>query len=275
MKISRRRFLAGIGAAGGAAISADAFGFEAHRVLLSRHDVHIPGLPSGLDGLRLAQVSDVHLPGNQIAARAALEHLHHERPDVVVLTGDMTESPLAMDGVRSFAAEARGSLATVALLGNWEYRAGVEGAMALDTYRSAGVDLLVNRSKTVDVGGSPLTLVGLDDLLSGHPDLARARLDVVPGSTEIWLVHEPVFAAKPPVGLSARPAMLLAGHTHGGQIRIPLLPPVKPEGAGRFLEGWYRDTFAPLYVSRGVGTTGIPARFRCPAELPIFTLRAA
>jgi predicted MPP superfamily phosphohydrolase len=50
---------------------------------------------------------------------------------------------------------------------------------------------------------------------------------------------------------------------------------VKPEGAGRFLEGWYRDTFAPLYVSRGVGTTGIPARFRCPAELPIFTLRAA
>jgi hypothetical protein len=68
--------------------------------------------------------------------------------------------------------------------------------------------------------------------------------------------------------------IMLAGHTHGGQVRIPLLPPVKPVGAGRFLEGWYRDTFAPLYVSRGVGTTGIPVRFRCPAELPIFTLRA-
>jgi predicted MPP superfamily phosphohydrolase len=68
--------------------------------------------------------------------------------------------------------------------------------------------------------------------------------------------------------------VLLAGHTHGGQIRIPLLPPVKPVGAGRFLEGWYRDTVVPLYVSRGVGTTGIPARFRCAAELPIFTLKA-
>ncbi|MDF3052068.1 MAG: metallophosphoesterase, partial [Geminicoccaceae bacterium] len=52
-------------------------------------------------------------------------------------------------------------------------------------------------------------------------------------------------------------------------------PPVKPIGAGRFLEGWYYDTVAPLYVSRGVGTTGIPARFLCPAELPVFTLRSA
>jgi hypothetical protein len=98
---------------------------------------------------------------------------------------------------------------------------------------------------------------------------------VTPGSTEIWLVHAPIFAEKPPEGVTARPAVLLAGHTHGGQIRLPLLPPLKPVGAGRFLEGWYRDTFAPLYVSRGVGTTGIQARFRCPAELPIFTLRAA
>lgn len=274
MKISRRRFLAVVGATG-AAISADAFGFEANRVLISRHDVPIPGLPSGLDGLRLAQVSDVHFPGNRIAARAALEHLHRERPDIVLLTGDMTESAQAMNDVRNFAAEARGRLATVALLGNWEYRSGVEGGPAQDTYRAAGVKLLVNASTTVDVQGVPLTLVGLDDAVAGHPDLSAARRDVPDGATEIWLVHSPIFASKPPAGVSARPALLLAGHTHGGQIRIPLLPAVKPVGAGRFLEGWYRDTFAPLYVSRGVGTTGIPARFRCPAELPIFTLRAA
>jgi predicted MPP superfamily phosphohydrolase len=64
MKISRRRFLAGIGATG-FAIAADAFGFEAHCVLVTRHDVSIPGLPSGLDGVRLAQVSDVHFPGQR------------------------------------------------------------------------------------------------------------------------------------------------------------------------------------------------------------------
>ena len=73
--------------------------------------------------------------------------------------------------------------------------------------------------------------------------------------------------------LSGKAAVLLAGHTHGGQIGS-LLPPVKPVGAGRFLEGSYRDTAVPLYVSRGVGTTGIPARFRCAAEFPILPKRA-
>ena len=273
MKINRRQFLAGVGAAG-AAVGADAFGLEAHRVLLSRHEVRIPGLPAGLDGLRIAQVSDVHFPGNQLAARAALDLLQQERPDIVVLTGDMTESRGAMGAVRSFAADARGSLATVALLGNWEHRAGAVGRLAWDTYRSAGVELLVNQSNTVDVGGVPLTLVGLDDPVAGSAKLSEARQGVVQGSTEIWLVHAPGIVDSWSGSVQSPPALVLAGHTHGGQIRIPLLPPVKPIGAGRFLEGWYYDTFAPLYVSRGVGTTGIPARFRCPAELPVFTLRA-
>lgn len=273
MKISRRQFLVGVGAAG-AAIAVDAFGFEANRVLLSRHEVRVPGLPSGLDGLRLAQVSDVHFPGNRIAARAALDLILQERPDIVLLTGDMTESLGAMDEVRSFAAEARGSLATVALLGNWEYRVGAVGTLAVDAYRSAGVDLLVNQSKTVDVAGVPLTLVGLDDPVSGHPRLAEARKSVVRDSTELWLVHAPGIVDSLSGSAPAPPALVLAGHTHGGQIRLPFVPPVKPTGAGRFLDGWYHDTFAPLYVTRGVGTTGIPARFRCPAELPVFTLRA-
>jgi predicted MPP superfamily phosphohydrolase len=187
----------------------------------------------------------------------------------------MTETPDGLIQVRDFAANARGKLATVALLGNWEYLAGVNGYRARDAYQRVGVDLLVNGCKTVNVAGRPLSLVGLDDSVLGRPDVIVARRDIPRGSTEIWMVHSPGYAEHAPDGVEARPIMLLAGHTHGGQIRIPLVPPVKPVGAGRFLEGWYRDTFAPLYVSRGVGTTGIPARFRCPAELPIFTLAAA
>src|SRR5919107_3287527 len=108
MQIGRRRFLLGAGALG-AAIGADAFGLEAHRVLLSRHDVGVSGLPAALDGLRIAQVSDVHLPGNQLAARAALAHLRRERTEVVILNGDMTETAQALPRVREFAWEARGS----------------------------------------------------------------------------------------------------------------------------------------------------------------------
>lgn len=273
MKMNRRQFVAGLGAAG-AAIGADAFGFEAHRVRVSRHDVTIPSLPSPLNGLRIAQISDVHFPGNQLAARAALEHVRRERPEIVVLNGDMLESARAEGQVREFARAARGSLGTVAVLGNWEYRAGVVGEPARALYRASGVDLLVNESRLLNVGGAPLALVGLDDMLSGRPDLPAARAGLTPDMVELWLIHEPDFADQVPQGSPQPAAVLLSGHTHGGQIRIPLLPPFKPVGAGRFLEGWYRDTPAPMYVSRGVGTTTIPARFRCPAELPIFTLRS-
>ena len=272
MKVTRRRFLAGVGAAG-AAVAADAFGLEANRVLVTRHDVYVPGLPPELDRLRIAQITDVHLPGNQLAARAAVHHIHHERPEIVVLNGDMTETARASDQVRDFLGNVSGRLATAAVLGNWEYRAGAAGETARATYRGTGADLLVNQTKVVRVGQASLALVGLDDMLHGKPDLATARRELQPGAVEIWLMHEPALADSLAAASPARPALLLAGHTHGGQIRIPFLPAVKPAGAGRFLQGWYRDTPAPLYVSHGVGTTGIQARFRCPAELPVFTLR--
>lgn len=274
MKINRRSFLAGLGAAG-AALGADAFGFEATRVVVTRHDLRVPNLPRSMDGIRIAQVSDVHFPGNQLAARAALEHVHRERPEIVVLNGDMTERLKAVGQVREFAANSRGTLATVAILGNWEYRAGMVGQAARDAYRGTGVELLVNQSKVVSIGSSSLALVGLDDVLLGKPDLSNARRDLTPGTFEVWVFHEPEFADMLAPASLPPPLMLMAGHTHGGQIRIPFLPPVRPVGAGRFLEGWYRDTLAPLYVTHGVGTTGIPARFRCAAELPIFTLRPA
>jgi predicted MPP superfamily phosphohydrolase len=243
-------------------------------VLVSRHNVQVPGLASSLEGLRIAQVSDLHFPGNQLAARATLAHLRRERAEVVILNGDMTETAHALPRVRDFAWEARGSLATFAVLGNWEYRAGVDEGRAREVYQASGVELLVNQSRLLEIGGSTLTFVGLDDMLAGAPDVRAARAGLEPDGLEIWVIHEPSFADQLPQGVPP-PAMLLAGHTHGGQIRIPLMPPLKPTGAGRFLEGWYHDTPAPMYVSRGVGTTGIPARFRCAAELPIFTLRRA
>jgi uncharacterized protein len=273
MKYSRRSFLITAAGACGAAVAGDAFAFEPAKVLVTRHEVRVPGLASAFDGMRVAHVTDVHFPGSRGAARVTLEHLKREKPEIVVMTGDMTEHVKALSLVAAFAREARGSLATVATLGNWEYQAGAASQVAA-VYRSVGVQLLVNAHRDIRVGGSSLVLVGLDDPVAGRPDPLVARAGLPSGGSEIWLVHAPGFASLPPQ-VSAVPAFILSGHTHGGQIRLPFLPAVTPYGSGRFVAGWYRDTFAPLYVSRGIGTTMIRARFDCPPELPIFTLRRA
>jgi Predicted phosphohydrolases len=272
MNLTRRRFLALAGGAVGAALGSDAFVFEPDNVLLSRHDVPVRGLAPGLEGMRIAQVTDVHFPGNTAAAEAALAHLRRERPEIVVLVGDMTERSDALPLVAEFAREARGSVATVATLGNWEYYADAASRIG-EIYRRVDVELLVNARREVSVGNASLVLVGLDDPVEGRPDLERARAGLSPEAIEVWLVHAPAFLSQRPRFTGADPAFVLSGHTHGGQIRIPLLPAFTPVGSGRFVAGWYRDTFVPLYVSRGVGTTTLPARFRCPPELPIFTLR--
>ena len=263
--------------AGGACwaiVGADALAIEPNEVRVSRHELRIPGLGSGLDGVRLAQVTDVHFPGNVHAARVALDHLTRERPEIVVMTGDMTESAKGLPSLAAFAAAARGSLATVSTLGNWEYYGAVTGPAA-ETYRSAGAELLVNAARVVRVDGASLALVGLDDPVVGRPDVTRARAGLEPNDPELWLVHAPGFMSHPHAPALAAPAGVLAGHTHGGQIRLPFVPPLTPQGSGPYVAGWYRDAFAPLYVSRGIGTTMIPARFCCPPELAIFTLRRA
>lgn len=273
--LSRRHFLAATAVAGaaGLGLSAYAFGPAATTVELTRHDAMVPGLHPSLQGLRIAQVSDVHLPANQGAVRNALALLEAERPEVVVFTGDIVERYQALDVLVAFARRARGALGTYAVMGNWEWEGGIVPADARKAYAAAGVQFLCNESTVLSVGSARLGIVGLDDWVNGHPDTKAALAQAGQEDATIMALHAPGYADLLPAGTST--SLLLGGHTHGGQIRLPLLPAFRPYGSGRFLEGWYATAAAPLYVSRGVGTTNIRARFRCSAELPVFTLKRA
>jgi predicted MPP superfamily phosphohydrolase len=243
-------------------------------VRLSRHDVPVPGLPRGLDGIRIAQLSDLHLPANRGAAERTISLIRAERPEIVVLTGDQCETADGIAELSAFANEVRGTVATLAVLGNWDYRGGTVGELARLAYEAAGAILLVNQHVIIQRGGAELAFVGLDDLLGGKPDLGAASSGVPADTPVILLAHEPGPADDPlPAGVPS-PILTLAGHTHGGQIRIPGLPARTPFGSGRFLAGWYRAAWGRLYVSRGIGTADIRARLFCPPEVPIFSLRS-
>ncbi len=206
-------------------------------------------------------------------ARATLELLARERPHLVALIGDICNRRVDLPDLVAFAGRARGTVATVATLGNWEHDAGIDRSTAEKAYGLESVELLYNSTTRVRVGNATLAVVGIDDPVLGYPDVAAAVRDVGVGDLAVWVLHAPGYVDSVPRDRFPRPAAIISGHTHGGQVRLPLYTPYTPHGSGRFVAGWYRDTLAPLYVSRGIGTVFIPARLFCPPELPIFTLR--
>ena len=276
--ITRRRFLAGAAGALGAAALGDGFLIEPTALRVTRLDLPVPGLASGLAGLRIALVTDVHLhEGVSAVADAALAALARERPDVVILAGDICNRRDDLSTLVSWARHARGARATFATLGNWEHDAGIDRRTAERAYGLAGVELLYNSSGRVTGSGGKdaLTIVGIDDPVLGEPDVAAAVREVGAGDPAIWALHAPGYVDTIARDRFPAPAAILAGHTHGGQVRLPFYTPYTPTGSGRFVAGWYRDTLAPLYVSRGIGTVMVPARLCCPPELPVLTLQRA
>lgn len=260
------------GAIAAAATAVHAFAVAPGRVAVTRHVLPIARLPAALEGVRIALVSDVHLPRNVAAAQRTIELIASERPEIVLLGGDIAEDAAAAPALTAFARAVRGSIATLAVLGNWEYGAGLGRGNAAAAYQAAGVPLLVNAVHRIEIGGGAIAVVGLDDLIWGSPDLAAATAAASPADATVWLVHEPVLVDNIPPGIPL-PDLVVAGHTHGGQVRLPgwgsiVLPP----GSGRYVQGWFRDTAAPLYVSRGIGTSGMHVRLFCRPELPVFTL---
>src|SRR6267143_469962 len=275
-KLSRRQFLLATTGALGAAALGDGFVIEPAAIEVTRHDLVVPGLSPALDGFTIACVTDVHLhDGIHRPARATLELLARERPHLVALIGDICNHRGDLQYLTAFARQARGTVATVATLGNWEHDAGIGRRTAENAYGPAGVQLLYNSFARVRIGNAALTLVGIDDPVIGHPDVATAVRRLDGREPCVWVVHAPGYVDHVSPNGVPRPAAIISGHTHGGQVRLPFYTPYTPYGSGRFVAGWYRDTLAPLYVSRGIGTVAIPARVFCRPELPIFTLKGS
>ena len=276
ISLSRRRFVVGAAGAVAAAALGDGFLIEPAAVEITRHDIPVPGLPPELDGFTIACVTDVHLQSwIHRAGRATIKLLAGARPQLVALIGDICNHYDDLETLVSFARQARGTVATVATLGNWEHDAGIDRRTAENAYSRAGVELLYNSATRIGVGSAALTVVGIDDPVLGRPDVVAATRGLNDRDPCVWVLHAPGYVDGIQPGAVPRPAAIIAGHTHGGQVRLPFYTPYTPYGSGRFVAGWYRDTLAPLYVSRGIGTVAIPARLFCPPELPIFTLRKA
>lgn len=277
--MDRRSFLrlAAAGAAAGAGAAALGAGWatlvEPNWPVVERVSVTLPRLPARLDGLRVAQLSDLHISQYTTAGdidRAAALAMRHA-PDLIVLTGDFIwrevwqYAEFLVEPLRTLTAP----LGVYAVLGNhdhWE-----DAALAMRVLAEAGVTSLINQARRLEVD-APLWLVGLDDVWERKQDMAAALAGAPEEECKLLLVHEPDYAdeaARYPVDLQ------LSGHSHGGQIHVPGYGrPVLPYLGQKYPAGLYQVGGMSLYTNRGIGVIAPPVRFNCPPEVTLLTLRA-
>lgn len=259
--LARKRFLTGLVHGSGLYRVVDRLWFPNRRVVVTHHRV-----AAAIERpVRLAQVSDLHVVRAGERERRVVERVQAERPDAIVLTGDFTAFGGDPEAFGPVVEALRAPLGVWATLGNWDYGHPVGDWEAFLAAR--GVGLLRNRATRLT---DRLWLAGLDDPLVGWPDPDEAMRDVPASAFVVALVHGPVIFDD----IAGRFPLILAGHTHGGQIRFPGLAPLyMPRGCWPYVSGWYERAGSRMYVSRGIGAPGFPVRLNCAPEIAVFDLQ--
>lgn len=267
--------------AAGAALSIG-FGSSGYGALFGRHDyevneipVRIPGLSPNLVGYRIAQLSDIHFGVyvGEPELNSAVALVRSARPDLIVLTGDLVDhdpdyAPQLGRLIRRLE-QLRPRDGVVVIPGNHDYYAGVDAVLGIS--RRAGARVLRNQGRTIGDRGGAFALLGVDDVWSvrnGYgtgPDLDRALRMVSPDLPRVLLCHNPEYFPE----AQGKVALQLSGHTHGGQVNVGVTPAhlVLP-----YVHGLYDEGGSQLYVNRGFGTAGPPARVGAPPEVTVVIL---
>jgi predicted MPP superfamily phosphohydrolase len=240
------------------------------------HEIQIAGLPDAFDGYRIAQISDLHCGPFASGRRVAgwVDAVNRLRPDAIAVTGDLIVSgpdfvsvvASALGGLRA------GGGGVFASMGNHDYFG--DGEALVTALERAGLTVLRNRGVVLRRDGGALYLAGVDDTWTKRDDLERTLADRPAGVPVVLLAHDPVLF---PQAAARGVDLVLSGHTHGGQVAIPLL--ARRLNLARlitpFTNGLYRSGGSMLYVNRGLGTTGPPVRIAVAPEIAVLVLRSA
>ena len=244
---------------------------DVYDIEVTRNEVFIDDLHEAFDGYRVAFLTDTHVAGfvRREFYRAVVDQVNRFDPDLILLGGDFVtwrrHIPLMADVLLT---DLKARDAVLAVLGNHDYWANgdeVKAAMA-----AKGVQFIINRSHVIRRNGAELPVVGIDEVYRGQPDVEAAFAGVKRGP-RIGVTHHPDLIDQVD---DRRIDLLVCGHTHGGQIRLPFFGPlvVPSKHEGRYAAGFHRVGEVLMYVSRGIGAIP-PIRILCPPEVATFTLR--
>lgn len=258
-------------------------GYARHDTLALKRehwDLFYPLLPAALEGKTICQLSDLHLETLQISPESIEQIAMSQKPDLLVITGDIVSTRTDLDKLEIYLRGLTAPYGKFVVMGNNDYSnlSHTLFKRYLQQFQSLGwIPLLNNASYLSDLN---LWIIGVDDPATAHDDVDLAYKKVnssrppSPSSPPFRLVLSHSTDCLDDVAKNGA-ELLLAGHTHGGQIRIPGLKPLITNtylGDLGFYEGYHVINGIPLYINRGIGESLLPLRFNVPPEIAFFTL---
>lgn len=215
--------------------------------------------------LKLVQISDLHTKGLGRIEKKVIELVNQISPDIIVLTGDVSSPGGTSEDYHEVLSLFKAPKGVYFIHGNWEYWASSKNFN--DLLSQIGIVNLDNKNVQLD---EHVWLIGFDDALEGNPSEELAFKDVPSESYKIGIFHSPVYFDS----VSEKVNISLSGHTHGGQMKLPFLPPFwLPDGSSDYVSGWFSKGSNKMYVSRGIGTSILPLRLFCRPEIAVFSFK--
>jgi len=254
--------------------------FEPRSLSVTRLEIASRAWPGSAGALRIALLSDLHAAGpHDLPARYAqvVARANAEAPDVVLLLGDYVgrhrakTASVAPEAIAPVLGRLRAPLGVYAVLGNHDWRFG--GRRVARALAAAGIEVLDNAARRLRRAGGDCWLLGVGDATVGADRLAATLAQVTDDAPALLMTHSPDLFPEVP----ARVALSVAGHTHGGQVRLPFLGALYvPSRHGlRYAYGHLVEDGRHRFVTRGLGHSILPIRFLCPPEIVVITLRSA
>jgi len=252
---------------------------EPNRLVIHSEILNIKGWPSSLDGLKIAAIGDIHggspfINENKLRDIVALTNAQH--PDLIVLLGDYMvrsqfyRSQLAPEQMTAILKDLKAPLGVFAVLGNHDWY--FDGERVRKAFETDGITVLENESAELRDGNQLIALVGLADAWTRPQDIEGTIANVPMGVPVIAVTHNPDSF----VQLPTRVSLLLAAHTHGGQVNLPIVGRlIVPSNYGqKYAAGHVEENGKHLFVTTGIGTSILPLRFRVPPEIAILTIQS-
>ncbi|HWF88706.1 MAG TPA: metallophosphoesterase [Pyrinomonadaceae bacterium] len=256
-----------------------AFLIEPGRLVVHQQTIELDNWPQPLDGLRVAVISDIHVDNwfiTEKKLRTIVERTNQLQPDLIVILGDYMSSDgwvtrrVGPEVFGPILKDLRAPLGVYSVLGNHDsWYSAVRVRRGLE---QNGIKVLENEAAQIDVRGTSLWLIGLADLWTRPQRIAETVAKVPEGQPLLALTHNPdIFPDVPP-----RVQLVLAGHTHGGQVRFPLIGAVieSSKYGDRWERGHVFENNHHLFVTTGIGTSIVPVRFGVPPEIVLLTLKS-